>query len=88
MIWGGLGKQSLEERRCNNLVWEGGVTNVSSSARESAQELRALETLNAEGHHISQGPNSHYAEEPQHVFIIINTWCERETMLKDSAYHV
>lgn len=42
----------------------GGVINVSSSARESTQELRALETLNAEGHHISQGPNSHYAEEP------------------------
>lgn len=38
---------------------------VSSSARDWAQELRALETLNAEGHHKSQGPDSHYAEEPQ-----------------------
>lgn len=45
-------------------VGGGGVITVSSSARESTQELRALETLNAEGHHISQDPNIHYAEEP------------------------
>lgn len=49
----------------------GGVINVSSSGRE--EELRALETLDAEGHRISQGSNSHYAEKPPARVLLLLT---------------